>query len=72
MFAELLENRVGQIAISVILGLGLATVFRKVCNGQNCIVIKSPDMKEIDKYFYKIDDDCFKYKPVATTCDASN
>lgn len=74
MFAELLENKMGQILISVILGLGLATVFKKVCTGNNCIIIQSPDVKEVEKFYYKIDDDCYKYKAYATQCtsDAVN
>lgn len=71
MLTEFLETPFGQIVISVILGLGLATVFQKVCKGQNCIVVDSPDMKDINKYVYKIEDDCYKYKPYATVCDAS-
>lgn len=71
MLVEFLEQPFGQIVISIILGLGLATVFQKVCKGQNCIVMQSPDMKEINKYYYKIDSDCYKYKPYVTACDAS-
>lgn len=69
MIQDLLENKVGQIILSVILGLGLATLFRQVCSGNNCILIKSPDLKELDKYYYKIDSQCYKYKPYASSCD---
>lgn len=69
MIQDLLENKTGQIIISVILGLGLATLFRQVCKGNNCIVIQSPDMKELEKYYYKIDSNCYKYKPYATSCE---
>jgi hypothetical protein len=72
MLEQIFENKIGQIVVSVILGLGLATVFKRVCTGDNCIVIESPDMKEINKYYYKIDEQCYKYKPYATTCDKAN
>lgn len=74
MLEDILNSHMGQILISVILGLGLATVFKKVCTGQNCIVVQSPDIKEINKFYYKIDADCFKYSPYVTECqeDASN
>lgn len=71
MLEHILENKIGQILISVILGLGLATIFRKVCSGTNCILIKSPSLEEVNKYYYKIDEDCYKYKPYATQCDAN-
>lgn len=71
MLETILENKIGQIVISVILGLGLATIFKKVCTGNNCLVIQSPNLKDLEKYYYKIDDECYKYKPYATSCDVS-
>jgi hypothetical protein len=67
MIGRILESKIGQILISLILGLGLATVFRKVCK-DNCVVIKGPSFEDIKKYYYKIDDNCFKYTPEATNC----
>jgi hypothetical protein len=68
MIKDLLESKSGQIIISIILGLGLATLFRKVCSGNNCIIIKGPNFKEVEKYYYKVDDDCYKYTPIVTKC----
>lgn len=58
----------GAIIMSVILGLGLATVFRSACKGRDCIVIKPPPGKDMRDYTYKIDRDCYRYTPVATQC----
>lgn len=69
MLAEIMENPYGQLAVSIVLGLGLAALFRRACNGDNCIIVKSPDIEQINKYFYKIDEDCYKYKAYATTCN---
>lgn len=68
MIKDLLESSSGQILISIILGLGLATLFRKACTSNNCIIIKSPNLKEIEKYYYKVDGDCYKYTPYVTKC----
>jgi len=57
--------------ISIILGLGLASLFRQVCKDDKCRVVKGPNLKEIQKNTYKIDDKCYKYKPVPTMCDNS-
>ena len=35
---RLIYGDVGKIVISIILGLGLSTLFRKVCKNRNCIV----------------------------------
>ena len=42
-------------------------MFRKVCNNNNCLVIKGPKIVEMDKY-YKIDKKCYKYNPYPINC----
>ena len=69
MIKDLLETRMGQIIISIILGLGLAAVFRQVCKGPNCVVVNSPDVNELEKYTYKLNDECFKYTPYPAACE---
>lgn len=61
----------GSVIISIILGLGLAAVFRRACSGNCCIVIKGPNPDEIAKNYYKVNENCYKYTPVFTECDAS-
>lgn len=63
-----MKTETGCTIISIILGLGLAALFRKACSGKNCIIIKSPSIKETNKYYYKIDDDCYKYTAMPTQC----
>ena len=66
---RLIYSDFGRTLISILLGLGLATLFRKVCNDRNCLVFKGPEMSELDEKIYKFDDKCYKYKPAAKTCD---
>jgi hypothetical protein len=68
MLKEIINTEFGRILLSIILGLGLATMFVKVCNGSGCIVIQGPPMKEIGNSVYRIDDTCYKYTPVVTDC----
>ena len=65
---KMFESNIGSIVISIILGLGLAAIFRRVCTEGNCIVIQGPDVQEVQKYFYKINDQCYKYSPVFSEC----
>jgi hypothetical protein len=69
MIKKLLESEMGCIILSIILGLGLAALFKQACKGNDCIVVNGPKMSDVKKYYYKIDDDCFKYTPIATKCD---
>ncbi len=52
----------------MILGLGLAAIFRRVCTGDGCIVVKSPDSKDVEEYVYRIDTSCFRYTPNVVPC----
>lgn len=72
MLGNFLKNDAGQIIISIILGFGLATIFRKVCTGNNCVIIEGPKVSDVNKYYYKLDESCYKYTPYVTTCDSRN
>jgi hypothetical protein len=61
----------GKYIMSVILGFGLATLFRTVCKGKNCILFKAPPLDEIKDKIYKYEDKCFKFTPTATKCNAN-
>lgn len=65
---RLLTTRTGTIIISVILGLGLAALFRRACKDNNCIIVKGPSFKDTKDHVYKVNDECYKYEPVFTEC----
>ena len=46
--AQSLHSSKGRIIISIILGLGLASLFRRVCNDRNCMVFKGPSLEEVN------------------------
>lgn len=68
--SKILNDDLGAILISVILGLGLAAMLRASCHGDSCIIIKSPPQDQIEKYVYRIDSQCYKYSPYAVGCSA--
>ena len=53
--------------ISIIWGLGIAAIFRKMCKNSKCIVIKAP--KDILDYHQKKDDTCYKFIKHETDCN---
>lgn len=63
-----LDSDLGSIIISIIVGLGLATMFRKACKGYGCHVIRGPPLKDLKKNVYLQDGRCYKYSPVAADC----
>jgi hypothetical protein len=61
----------GHIVISIVLGLGLASLFRKACHNKNCIVFKAPEIKEIKDKVFKFENKCYKYTEQPTTCNSN-
>jgi hypothetical protein len=68
---RLLNTGLGQFFISLLLGLGLATLFRKVCKDKNCITFNGPVISEIDGKIYKYGDKCYSYVYAPSSCDAN-
>ena len=67
-FKRLLHSSLGKIIISIMLGLGLATIFRKVCKDKNCLTFKGPILGDIDGKIYKHGEKCFQYTTNSTRC----
>lgn len=57
---RLLYSSYSKFVISILLGFGLATMFRKVCNDRNCLLFKAPTMTEIENMVYKKNGECYK------------
>lgn len=68
-FKRLMETDTGRIVISVILGLGLATLFRKICTDGNCIDFHGTVVGDFDEKVYRHDNKCYKYTADAAKCN---
>ena len=62
----------GKIIMSILLGLGLATLFRKVCKDNDCLAFHAPPLDEFKDKIYKNNGKCIKYVPVATKCSLNS
>lgn len=65
---RLLYTQIGQIVISILFGLALAFMFQRVCKDKKCVVIEPPPMEELNKYVYRIGQDCYRYVPRVVAC----
>jgi hypothetical protein len=66
----LLNSKLGKIFISILLGLGLATMLRSTCKEKQCIRFKGPIISEVDDKIYKHGEKCYKYKSESSAkCD---
>jgi hypothetical protein len=67
-FLTAIHTTNGQYIISFILGMGIASLFRKVCKDRNCLVFKAPDFDEVTQNIYSYGDKCFSFKKEAVEC----
>lgn len=65
---NLLNIKYIDIILSVIWGLGLACLFKKVCSGRDCIQYTSPDISLITNNIWRKDNKCFKYTTKNVEC----
>ena len=66
------DSLFGRILISILLGLGLATLFRKVCKDRKCMVFKAPDISNIKDKIFKYNDKCYQYTEKSQSCKTPN
>lgn len=70
-FKKLLYSNVGKNIISILLGIGLASLFQKVCKDKNCIIFSGPIISEVDGKIFQHGDNYYKYDIKSVTCDKS-
>ena len=63
-----LHSKVGKIIVSLILGIGIASLFRPNCENRKCIDFQGPNLKEIEKHVYRYNDRCYKFKLTSRSC----
>jgi hypothetical protein len=67
--SKFLEHPTGRIVMSVILGFGLASIFKMSCKNKNCIIYKPPNVNDIIGNTYSFNDKCYNYDIKEVKCD---
>ena len=67
--AKFVQSQTGKYLMSILIGFGLATFFRQVCVGKNCVSYLAPPLEEIDDKIYKFDGKCYKLEKNAEKCN---
>jgi len=68
LIKDIINSTRGKYVLSLLLGLGLATLFRRACKDRDCLVFKAPKMSEVKGKIFKYDNKCFKYNEQNSTC----
>ena len=45
---KFVHTETGKIIMSILLGFGLASLFRTVCKGNNCILFRAPPLADFN------------------------
>ena len=61
----------GKALMSILLGFGLASLFRTICKDRNCIIFHAVDLDKIKDKVYKVDNKCYKYNMKSARCDTN-
>jgi len=69
--SKFVHSSTGKIIMSILLGFGLATFFREVCKGKECLEFYAPSLDQIKDKIYKVDNKCFNYIPKLAKCSAN-
>ena len=69
---KFVHTETGKNIMSILLGFGLASLFRTVCKNNNCLIFHAPPLEEIKDKIYKNKDKCVKYNPVSSKCSNGN
>jgi len=65
---KLLHTANGKDIMSALLGFGLATFFKTVCNGKNCIEFYAPSLEKIKEETFIHNSKCYNFNTMTTTC----
>ena len=68
---RLLYTEEGKVFVSILLGLGLASLFRSACKNRKCIVFRHPEIDNINGKIFKSDNRCFKYSLKSEKCSGN-
>jgi len=72
-FGKFVHTETGKILMSILLGFGLASLFRQICKGKDCLIFHAPSLDDFkDKIYMNNSGKCVKYNPVATKCNTKS
>jgi len=66
---EQLNTSLGVIVVSILIGLGLAGLFRQVCQGPSCEITKGPKGEDVNGTSFRIGDKCYMYEAEVIECE---
>jgi hypothetical protein len=54
--------------MSLLIGFGIAALFRPLCKGPECLILKGPPVSDIKGYAYQMGNKCVEFIPKMMKC----
>jgi hypothetical protein len=58
--------------LSFMFGIGVAAMFRPICKGPDCLVVRGPPVNDIRNAVYQFGNKCVEFKTKAMECPAKS
>ena len=65
---DTMKSSTGCLLVSCLLGLGMATMFQRVCKDSLCYIMEGPDRAEVHKSIWKSGSACYRYTSYPSKC----
>ena len=65
---KFVHTETGKYLMSMLLGFGLASLFRTVCKDKQCLIFSAPHLEKIQNKIHKFNNKCYTYVPESTKC----
>ena len=69
---NIINSERGKIVFSIILGLGLASLFRQSCKSNNCLIFKVPKLDKIKDKVFGYNKKCYNFSSSSINCNETN
>jgi hypothetical protein len=71
MINRAVSHPIGAVVVSVVLGLGLAALFKRTCVDGRCIIVRGPNVHETALHTYRLGEDCYRYTARPSPCQTA-
>jgi len=61
-------SKFGRYVMSMLLGFGLASLFRRACKERNCLKFVGAPIDKIDKQIFEYNNICYTFEDKAESC----
>jgi len=67
---SIMDRPVVATVISALIGFGIAAMFRPLCKGPECVILRGPPVNDINDAVYQFGSKCIEFKAKAIPCPA--